>query len=81
MLCRRCFNFGKQKLFERIKTCEIQKVIKYFILQMYWAGALHLYTPLPFRPGCGGFGELFRTHFFVNAGNIGNWAEEGIKEL
>lgn len=48
---------------------------------MYWAGALHLYTPLPFRPGCGGFGELFRTHFFVNAGNIGNWADQGKKEL
>ncbi|XP_072379227.1 sorting and assembly machinery component 50 homolog isoform X2 [Diabrotica undecimpunctata] len=38
----------------------------------YWAGGLHLFTPLPFRPGRGGFGELFRTHFFMNAGNIGN---------
>lgn len=36
----------------------------------YWAAGLHLYTPLPFRPGKGGFGELFRTHFFVNAGNV-----------
>lgn len=32
--------------------------------EAYWAGGLHLYTPLPFRPGQGGFGELFRTHFF-----------------
>lgn len=38
----------------------------------YWLSALHLYTPLPFRPGKGGFGELFRTHFFVNAGNLAN---------
>ncbi|GAB1605094.1 sorting and assembly machinery component 50 homolog [Argonauta hians] len=38
----------------------------------YWMSALHLYTPLPFRPGKGGFGELFRTHLFVNAGNLAN---------
>jgi len=36
----------------------------------YWCSALHLYTPLPFRPGKGSFGEYFRTHFFVNAGNL-----------
>ncbi|XP_016118671.1 sorting and assembly machinery component 50 homolog A-like, partial [Sinocyclocheilus grahami] len=40
--------------------------------EAYWAGGLHLYTPLPFRPGRGGFGELFRTHFFLNAGNLCN---------
>ncbi|XP_043239282.1 sorting and assembly machinery component 50 homolog [Amphibalanus amphitrite] len=40
---------------------------------MYWAAAFHLYTPLPFRRSKGGFGELFRTHFFVNTGNIGNF--------
>ncbi|XP_037070529.1 sorting and assembly machinery component 50 homolog [Pollicipes pollicipes] len=40
---------------------------------MYWAAALHLYTPLPFRRTKGGFGELFRTHLFVNTGNIGNF--------
>ncbi|KAH3857700.1 sorting and assembly machinery component 50 homolog [Dreissena polymorpha] len=39
---------------------------------VYCMGGLHLYTPLPFRPGSGGFGELFRSHFFVNAGNCGN---------
>ena len=38
----------------------------------YWISGLHLYTPLPFRPGKGGFGELFRTHFFINAGNLAN---------
>lgn len=38
----------------------------------YWLSGLHLYTPLPFRPGKGGFGELFRSHFFVTAGNLGN---------
>uniref|UniRef100_A0AAY4CY87 POTRA domain-containing protein n=1 Tax=Denticeps clupeoides TaxID=299321 RepID=A0AAY4CY87_9TELE len=40
--------------------------------EFYWAGGLHLYTPLPFRPGRGGFGDLFRTHFFLNAGNLCN---------
>lgn len=38
----------------------------------YWAGGLHLYSPLPFtKPG--GFGDLFRVHGFVNAGNLGNF--------
>lgn len=38
----------------------------------YWAGGLHLFSPLPFiKPG--GFGDLFRTHLFLNAGNIGNF--------
>ncbi|XP_078050296.1 sorting and assembly machinery component 50 homolog B isoform X2 [Augochlora pura] len=36
----------------------------------YWAAALHLYTPLPFRPGRNGIGDLFRLHGFVNGGNI-----------
>ena len=36
----------------------------------YWAAGLHLYTPLPFRPGRGGLGDRLRTHFFVNGGNI-----------
>uniref|UniRef100_A0AAZ3SSQ0 POTRA domain-containing protein n=1 Tax=Oncorhynchus tshawytscha TaxID=74940 RepID=A0AAZ3SSQ0_ONCTS len=40
--------------------------------EAYWAGGLHLYTPLPFRPGRAGFGDLFRTHFFLNAGNLCN---------
>ncbi|XP_077994209.1 sorting and assembly machinery component 50 homolog A-like [Glandiceps talaboti] len=40
--------------------------------EAFWAGGLHLYTPLPFNPGKGGFGDLFRTHFFVNAGNLGS---------
>lgn len=38
----------------------------------FWAAGLHLYTPLPFRPGRGGFGDLFRLHFFANAGNVQN---------
>ncbi|RUS70155.1 hypothetical protein EGW08_022081 [Elysia chlorotica] len=40
--------------------------------ESYWLAAAHLYSPLPFRPGKGRFGELFKTHFFVNAGNLGN---------
>lgn len=42
----------------------------------YWAAGVHLFTPLPFRPGRGGFGELFRTHFFINAGNVGDFSLE-----
>ncbi|XP_072047783.1 sorting and assembly machinery component 50 homolog A-like [Amphiura filiformis] len=40
--------------------------------EAYCAFGIHLYTPLPFRPGRGGFGDLFRTHFFINAGNLSN---------
>jgi len=40
---------------------------------LYWASGLHLYGPLPFRPGKGGFGDLFRTHLFMNAGNVGSF--------
>lgn len=36
--------------------------------RVYWCSGLHLYTPLPFNPGKGGLGELFRSHVFVNAG-------------
>lgn len=39
----------------------------------FWSGGLHLFAPLPFRPGKGGLGDLFRLHYFVNAGNIGNF--------
>jgi hypothetical protein len=42
------------------------------LFQAYWAGGLHLFTPLPFRPGKGGFGDLFRMHIFLNAGNLGD---------
>lgn len=38
----------------------------------YWAGGVHLYTPLPFRTTQGSFANLFRTHFFLNAGNLCN---------
>jgi hypothetical protein len=31
-----------------------------------------LFTPLPFSPGKGGFGDLFRMHVFVNAGDLGD---------
>jgi len=40
----------------------------------FWSSALHFYMPLPFRPGEGGIGDLFRTHLFVNAGNIGDFS-------
>jgi len=39
---------------------------------MYWAAGLHMYTPLPFAnmTKAAGFLDLFRTHCFVNAGNL-----------
>ncbi|KAI7791965.1 sorting and assembly machinery component 50-like protein B, partial [Triplophysa rosa] len=40
--------------------------------EAYWAGGLHLYTHLPFRSTRGGLADLFRTHFFLNAGNLCN---------
>lgn len=40
--------------------------------EAYWASGLHLYTPLPFRSNKGGLADLFRTHFFLNAGNLCN---------
>lgn len=40
---------------------------------VYWALALHLYTPLPFRPGRHGFGDLFKLHGFINGGNVSNF--------
>lgn len=40
---------------------------------VYWAGGLHLYTPLPFRPGKGGIGDYFRMHAFATAGNLGDF--------
>ena len=46
----------------------------------YCLGALHLYTPLPFKPGEGGFGELFRSHLFVNVGNCGNMQDFNLRE-
>jgi len=42
--------------------------------ESYWSSGFHIYTPLPFIPVSGGFGELFRTHFFVNCGNVGNFS-------
>ncbi|XP_023342302.1 sorting and assembly machinery component 50 homolog A [Eurytemora carolleeae] len=40
---------------------------------LFWATGLHLYGPLPFRPGRGGFGDLFKTHMFMTAGNVGSF--------
>ncbi|CAH0712787.1 unnamed protein product, partial [Brenthis ino] len=48
---------------------------------VYWASAIHLYTPLPFRPGKGGLGDLFRSHFFINAGCLAHPEETGLALL
>ncbi|KAJ8298954.1 hypothetical protein KUTeg_023014 [Tegillarca granosa] len=38
----------------------------------YWLCGLHVYRPLPFNIGKSEIGRHFRTHFFVNAGNLVN---------
>eukprot|EP00091_Calanus_sinicus_P010550 TRINITY_DN24453_c0_g1_i1.p1 TRINITY_DN24453_c0_g1~~TRINITY_DN24453_c0_g1_i1.p1 ORF type:complete len:180 (-),score=41.16 TRINITY_DN24453_c0_g1_i1:96-635(-) len=38
---------------------------------LYWASGLHLYAPLPFRPGRGGLGDLFRSHVFCHRRQCG----------
>lgn len=51
---------------------------------LYWIGAFHIYTPLPHRPKKGSFGDSFRTHLFVNAGNLLNLSDnlnESIQSL
>ncbi|PIK49385.1 putative sorting and assembly machinery component 50-like A-like [Apostichopus japonicus] len=40
--------------------------------ESYWAAGVHLYSPLPFNPGKGRWGDLFRMHAFANAGNLCN---------
>ncbi|KAK2536238.1 Samm50 [Columba livia] len=72
------FQLNKQLIWDSKKVTEVKdgwcKDLEsdYLGGEAYWAGGLHLYTPLPFRPGRGGFGDLFRTHFFLNAGNLCN---------
>ncbi|ESN98145.1 hypothetical protein HELRODRAFT_185880 [Helobdella robusta] len=66
-LTLRGFNF--KGVGPRIDGCSLGSNI-------FWCSGLHLYTPLPFRPGKGGFGENFRTHFFINAGNLASFNRE-----
>lgn len=42
--------------------------------EAYWAGGLHAYAPLPFRPLKQVLDKICRTHIFINTGNIGNFA-------
>lgn len=42
--------------------------------EAYWAGGLHAYAPLPFRPFRETLDRVCRTHVFLNTGNIGNFA-------
>ncbi|XP_066596091.1 sorting and assembly machinery component 50 homolog B [Prorops nasuta] len=54
--------------------------------EIYWALGLHIYTPLPFRPGGFSSSDMFRLHGFINGGNLSNFTfklrstyEENIK--
>lgn len=40
--------------------------------ESYWAAGVHLYSPLPFNPGKGRWGDIIRMHAFANAGNLCN---------
>lgn len=40
--------------------------------ESYWAAGVHLYSPLPFNPGKGRWGDIIRMHGFANAGNLCN---------
>ncbi|XP_063851106.1 sorting and assembly machinery component 50 homolog isoform X5 [Scylla paramamosain] len=40
---------------------------------MYWAAALHTYSPLPLLGRGGSISDKFRLHAFVNTGNIGDF--------
>jgi len=40
----------------------------------YWLGGLHLYSPLPFISKESIIFDFFRTHLFMNVGNIGNFS-------
>ncbi|XP_014281202.1 sorting and assembly machinery component 50 homolog B isoform X2 [Halyomorpha halys] len=53
----------------------------YIGAKMYWATGLHVYTPLPYRPGEGGVGDLFKFHLFTNIGNIGDFDFSGFKSF
>jgi len=44
---------------------------------LFWASGLHLYAPLPFKPEMRGLGDLFKTHMFLTAGNLGNFRLSG----
>ena len=46
---------------------------------MFWSLGLHLYTPLPFRPG--GLAERFRTHIFATAGNLAQFTEGIVRNI
>lgn len=46
---------------------------------LFWSLGLHLYSPLPFRPG--GLAERFRTHVFVTAGNLTEFSQGKFKLL
>ncbi|XP_068228320.1 sorting and assembly machinery component 50 homolog isoform X2 [Palaemon carinicauda] len=41
--------------------------------EMFWAAAIHVYTPLPLLARGGSISEKFRLHGFVNTGNIGDF--------
>lgn len=55
-----------------MRGCGPQKDGNAIGADFYWASALHLYTPLPFKPAI--FGDMFRLHGFVNGGNLFNFA-------
>ncbi|XP_071831955.1 sorting and assembly machinery component 50 homolog [Apostichopus japonicus] len=63
-----------QAIFEMLYNISIMVLFSGNFLgaESYWAAGVHLYSPLPFNPGKGRWGDLFRMHAFANAGNLCN---------
>ena len=55
-----------------MRGCGPQKEGNAIGADFYWASALHLYTPLPFRPSV--FGDRFKLHGFINGGTLMNFS-------
>ncbi|XP_055637388.1 SAM50-like protein CG7639 isoform X2 [Toxorhynchites rutilus septentrionalis] len=47
--------------------------------QSYWASGIHVWSPLPFGSYFGGFGNLFRTHFFYNFGTCNMFTTDKLR--
>uniref|UniRef100_U5EM16 Putative sorting and assembly machinery component 50 protein b n=1 Tax=Corethrella appendiculata TaxID=1370023 RepID=U5EM16_9DIPT len=47
--------------------------------ESYWVSGLHLWSPLPFNRYFGGFGNLFRTHFFYNFGSANAFTADHLR--
>lgn len=45
----------------------------------FWAAAVHLYSPFPYKPWRDRFGSALRTHIFANAGSLARMQAGGLR--